>query len=181
MPVHNYNGEDEWSVESVVQRYETCCRHLGRPVERILRPLTHSEGGTRWVYPIMDKVIEGIRQDDPACTELGIDFICESRSFPFGMTLKSQAARALRKATLTPSQLDRIRTRVSRMLLERYLPQEYRFYARLFRRTGLGDYRAELLSLTARDHRMAKYVHYVRVLAAEEDAAASPTRSSPRP
>lgn len=118
----------------------------------------------------MDIVIEGIKQDDPACTEIGIDFICESRDFPFGMTLKSNTARALRKATMTPAQLDRVRHRIAQMLQEGHLPQEYRFYARLFRRTGLGIYRNTLLSLTPRGRRMAKYVNYVKVVAAESAA-----------
>ena len=164
MPVQNYNGDGEWSVESVVRRYETYCRQFQIPEQRILLPKTHAEGGARWIYPIMEAVIQGIREDDPACTELGIDFISESKGFPFGMTLKSQAARALRKAALTARQEDRIRTRVATMLIEGYLPQEYRFYSRLLRRTGLGEYKSALLSISPRGHRMRKYVHYVHVL-----------------
>ena len=167
MPVRDYNGDGEWSVEAVVRRYEDYCRQFHLPAQRILQPKTHTEGGIRWVYPIMDAVIEGIRQDDPACTELGIDFISESKGFPFGITLKSQTARALRKATLTRSQEDRVRTRIAKMLLEGYLPQEYRFYSRLFRRTGLGEYKDALLSLTSRGHRMTKYINYVHVVMAE--------------
>lgn len=164
MSVQNYNGDGEWSVESVVRRYETYCRQFQVPEQRILSSKTHTEGEYRWIYPIMDAVIQGIREDDPACTELGIDFISESKGFPFGMTLKSQTARALRKATLTAGQVDRIRTRVATMLLEGYLPQEYRFYSRLLRRTGLGEYKAALLSISPRSHRMRKYVHYIHVL-----------------
>jgi hypothetical protein len=164
MPVQNYNGDGEWSVDSVVRRYETYCRQLHVPEQRILLPKTHTEGDSRWIYPIMDAVIQGIKEDDPACTELGIDFISESKGFPFGMTLKSKAARALRKATLSARQEDRIRTRVATMLIEGYLPQEYRFYSRLLRRTGLGEYQSALLSISPRSHRMREYVHYVHLL-----------------
>ena len=167
MPVRDYNGDAEWSLESVGLRYGEYCRQLHLPTQRILRPRTHTNGETRWVYPIMEAVIDGIAEDDPACTELGIDFICESKSFPFGLTLKSKTARALRKASLTEVQLDRIRHRVVRMLLEGYLPQEYRFYSRLLPRTGLGQYKDALLSLAPRGHRMAKYASYVQLLAAE--------------
>ncbi|HSI46696.1 MAG TPA: hypothetical protein VLA61_00335 [Ideonella sp.] len=163
--MQNYNGDGEWSVESVVRRYESYCRQLQITEQRVLRPQIHMEGECGWIYPIMAAVIQGIKEDDPACTELGIDFISESKGFPFGMTLKSQAARALRKATLTPQQEDRVRTRVVTMLLEGYLPQEYRFYSRLLRRTGLGGYKDELLSVAPRSRRMQKYVNYVHILA----------------
>ena len=152
MPVRDYNGDGDWSVDGV------------------LRPKVHTEGPILWVYPIMDAVIDGIKENDLACIELGIDFICESKSFPFGMTLKSRAARALRKATLTQHQCDRIRSRVALMLLEGYIPQEYRFYSRLLRRTGLGTHREALLAVVPRGHRMAKYVEYVHLLAVESVA-----------
>jgi hypothetical protein len=164
----DYNGDGEWSVCAVIGRYEEYCRKLDVPMRTLLRPVISGTGDERRVWPIMNAVVQGISDDDPACAEIGIDFICESKGFPFGMTLKSQTARALRKATLTPRQLDRIRERVARMLIDGYLPQEYRFYARLFRRTGLGQYKEILLALTPRGHRMKKYVNYVHVLVVDE-------------
>lgn len=164
----NYNGDGEWSVDAVIRRYEAYCAQFGVPMQRMLRPVINGEGTERRVWPIMAAVNDGIRQDDPACTEIGIDFICESQGFPFGMTLKSHTARALRKATLTPRQLDRIRARLVEMLVSAYLPQEYRFYVRLFRRTGLGKYKEQLLALAPRGLRMERYVNYVHVLAAED-------------
>lgn len=169
----DYNGDGEWAFESVIRRYEEYCRLFNVAMQRRLRPEIHGTGEERRAYPIMDPVNEGIREGDPACIALGIDFICESKSFPFGMTLKSNTARALRKATLTPSQLDRIRERLAHMLTTGYLPQEFRFYARLFRRTGLGEFEAQLLALEPRGHRMKRYVNYVRVLAADEAAEKS--------
>jgi hypothetical protein len=165
--VNGYNGEGEWAVDAVIRRYEEYCLKFGVPMQRHLRPVISGVGDERRIWPIMDPVNEGIREDDPACTEIGIDFICESRGFPFGMTLKSHTARALRKATLTPRQLDRIRDRVAHMLMTGYLPQEYRFYVRLFRNTGLGQYSEALLTLAPRGHRMKKYINYVHVLADE--------------
>ena len=40
----------------------------------------------------MMKVIEGIEAGDLACVRLGIEFIEEDAKFPFGKTLKSNAA-----------------------------------------------------------------------------------------
>lgn len=167
--IHNYNGSGRWSVKGVVHRYEELCAEFNT-APRKLKPMTHTDGDVQWIYPIMDAVIEGIRAHDPACIAIGVDFICESASFPFGMTLKSQAARALKNAPLTPTQLSTIRTRVAGMLLDGYLPQEYRFYSRLLRRTGLGSYRNALLALHPTGHRMERYCAYVRLLASDDDA-----------
>jgi hypothetical protein len=56
------------------------------------------------------------------------------------------------------------------MLLDGYIPQEYRLYSRLLRRTGLGTHREALLAIAPRGHRMTKYVQYVHLLAAESVA-----------
>jgi hypothetical protein len=77
---------------------------------------------------------------DPACAELGIEFIEEDRLFAFGRILKSNTARALRRASLTDAQKERIRKRVVEMLGRRYLPREYREYAKLARKIGLGGW-----------------------------------------
>ena len=164
MPTRDYNGSNEWSIEGVLRRYANYCQQFGFAEQRLLSPRVHSEGEMRWIYPIMDAVIQGIKDDDRACTELGIDFISESQSFPFGMTLKSEAARALKRATLSERQAERIRHRVVQMLREGYLPQEYKFYARLLRKTGLGQHKAELSSIVARGPRMERYLAYFQAL-----------------
>ena len=155
--VLDYNREEEWAPEAVAARYATYCVLYGWPCQRVLAAPVFEDAGTRRIWPIMKVVNAGINEGDAACTAIGIDFICDSRSFPFGMTLKSNTARALRKATLTQRQQDRIRERVAAMLLEDYLPQEYKFYVRLFRRTGLGQYRDALLAIVPGGHRMTRY------------------------
>jgi hypothetical protein len=165
--VWNYNRDEEWAPEAVAQRYGRYCDEFGWPRQRELVAEAFTEACAMRIWPIMTPVNIGIKEDDPACTEIGIDFICERRSFPFGMTLKSNTARALRKATLTERQQDRIREGVAQMLLDGYLPQEYRFYSRLLRRTGLGQFRDALLAIVPRGHRMTRYFNYVQVLAVE--------------
>ena len=107
---------------------------------RDLRPLEHSGDDKRWIYPVMDRVIEGIENGDAACAELGVEFIEEDASFSFGQILKSNTARALRRASLTDEQKERIRKRVVEMLCAGYLPREYRQYAKLARKIGLGSW-----------------------------------------
>ncbi len=93
----------------------------------------------KWVYPVMDRVIEGINAGDGACVVLGIEFIEEDAGFPFGRILKANAARALRRATLTEEQKARVRRRVLRMLREGYVPREYEQYAKLLVRVGVNE------------------------------------------
>jgi hypothetical protein len=88
----------------------------------------------------MERVIEGIGRGDAACIELGVEFIEEDRPFPFGRILKSNAARALRRAELTAAQKERVRKRVIEMLIAGNTPREYRQYGKLVRKIGLGEW-----------------------------------------
>jgi hypothetical protein len=84
----------------------------------------------------MEKVIDGIEAGDLACIRLGIEFIEEDSKFPFGKTLKSNTARALRRAPLSEEQKQRIRRRVFGLLRAGHIPHEYREYAKLVRKIG---------------------------------------------
>ena len=139
MEVIDYNGTGIWSVESILARYLAYAKKYQIAAPRDLTPIVHAEETKRWIYPVMDHVIEGIEQGDLGCAEIGIDFIEEDGSFPFGQILKSNTARALRRIQLTDAQKDRIRKRVITMLLAGYLPREYRQYAKLARKIGLGE------------------------------------------
>ena len=135
----DFNGSGSWSVDEVRRRYEVYVQKYGIRSPRDLRPSVLESPNGRWTYPIMHCVIEGIESGDAACAEIGIEFIEEDASFSFGRILKSNAARALRGIELTEAQKDRIRERVVRMLEVGYLPREYRQYAKLGRKIGLGD------------------------------------------
>lgn len=144
MIVIDYNGTGFWGLEAVRRRYELYARRYGVSPLRDLNPLSHTEKEKRWIYPVMNRVIEGIEAGDPACAEIGVEFIEESASFPFGMILKSDTARALRRATLTEGQKERIRKRVTEMICTGYLPREFRQYAKLARKIGLGDWLSQI-------------------------------------
>jgi len=136
MSVKNYNGEGRWSVTEILDRYARFASEL-RVNPRDLSPREHADkNGERWIYPVIDKVIEGIESGDSACIVLGIEFIEEDAKFPFGKILKANTARALRRASLTDKQKERIRRRVFAMLRAGQIPREYREYARLLRKIG---------------------------------------------
>lgn len=140
MKVIDYNGEGFWSVDEVLKRYAEYTRRFGITQPTELTPLVHSTGESKWIYPVMDRVIEGIEAGDLACAELGVEFIETNDSFAFGRILKSNVARALRRTTLTEVQKERIRRRVVEMLEAGYLPREFRQYAKLARKLGLREW-----------------------------------------
>jgi hypothetical protein len=135
MQVNDYNGEGQWSRNGILSRYARYAAMLGI-IPRDLSPMELTDGERRWIYPVMLKVIEGIADGDQACFRLGIEFIEENAKFPFGKMLKSNTARALRRAPLTEEQKRRIRQRVFGMLRAGHIPREFREYARLVRKIG---------------------------------------------
>jgi hypothetical protein len=125
-------------------RYLQYCRTFGLKEPQTPQPREHVEGKVRWIFPIMESVIEGITRGDRACAEIGIEFIEEDEHFVFGRILKSNTARALRRVELSEDQKDRLRTRIATMLLDGYVPHEFHEYAKLLRHIGLGDWWATI-------------------------------------
>jgi hypothetical protein len=136
--VRDYNGVGDWSLVGIQRRYRDLATRLRQPALD-LRPRESVQKGVRWIYPLMDEVIVGIKGGDQACIELGVQFIESGPPQPFGKSLHSNTARALRRAVLTPGQVARLRARVLRMLTRSEVPREYSDYAKLMRRIGLGD------------------------------------------
>lgn len=87
MDVIDHNGTGRWDADDILRHYRQYCREL-HIEPRILRPIEQATGNRRWVYPLMQQVIDGIEDGDSACIRLGVDFIHEDGSFPFGRILK---------------------------------------------------------------------------------------------
>ena len=175
MVLHDYNGSGRWTRAAIQSRYRELVRRLDVATPSDLQPREVISADNRWVYPVMDRVIEGIARSDAACIELGVEFIEEDRPFPFGRRLKSNAARALRRAELTPSQRERVRQRVIEMLIAGNTPREYRQYAKLARKIGLGDWwvRARDRVNLASPH-VRRYYDYFSQYVVGESSAAEP-------
>jgi len=156
-------------VAAVQARYSEYCREYVVTSPSPPIPREHIEENKRWIYPVMEAVIEGIERGDKASIALGLDFIEEDAHFPFGKTLKSNTARALRRATLTTEQVLRVRKRVTNMLIAGQIPHEFREYAKLLRHVGLADF----WLLIQRDAKVdnpfvQRFVQYFRACAATE-------------
>src|SRR6266567_5928747 len=134
----DYNGVGIWAAEAIQKRYRKYANALGANPSQ-LAPRHHTEGGRTWVYPLMEKIINLIEAGDKAAIEIGIEFIQEDDYFVFGRILKSNTARALRRASLMPEQQARIRERLVGMMLSGRVPHEWREYKRLLRHVGLGS------------------------------------------
>jgi hypothetical protein len=162
MDVTDYNGEGRWSRAEILARYGRYAAEVGI-VPRDLSPMELSERGRHWVYPVMEKVIAGIEAKDPACVRLGIEFIEEDAKFPFGKILKSKAARALRRASLSEEQKRRIRRRVFGLLRAGHVPHEYREYAKLVRKIGFDA--SEVPEVNAANPYAARFQSYFEAAA----------------
>ena len=134
----DYNGVGIWSVEAIRERYRKHADALGTIPAQLVQK-RHTEGGRTWVYPLMEELIHLIETGDRAAVEIGIEFIQEDEFFVFGRILKSNTARALRRASLTPEQQARIRERLVGMMLSSQVPHEWHEYKRLLRHVGLGS------------------------------------------
>lgn len=163
MEVRDYNGEGKWSKDEIIRRYIQYCRELNVPDPLDLSSVEHVEGNVKWIYPVMDRVIVGIEQGDAACRRIGIEFIEEDRKFTFGKLLKSNTARALRRSELTPEEQERIRRRLVAMLLEGNVPHEYKQYAKLLKKIGVGVYWIEIENRINRSNEyVMKYFDYLK-------------------
>ena len=162
-PLRDYNGDGRWAGPEVLRRYAEYARRLGTE-PRDVSPHERDEYGKRWIYPVMDRVVEGIKAGDPACVLLGIELIEEDAGMPFGRILKAHAANALRRASLTEEQKWRIRRRVLGMLRAGYVPREYERYTRLLARIGFdsGDLDAIEPDLNLGNPRIARFHAYLR-------------------
>ena len=157
----DYNGVGIWSAEAIQKRYRKYADAIGTdPLH--LAPRRHTEGGRTWVYPLMEQIINLIEAGDKAAIEIGIEFIQEDDHFVFGRILKSNTARALRRASLTPEQQQRIRERLVGMMLSGQVPHEWREYKRLLRDIGLGSLRPVLEDGVDRDNKyVMRYYNYL--------------------
>jgi len=133
----DYNGVGIWSAEAIQKRYRQYAEAIGADLSQLV-PVRHTEASRTWVFPLMEQIIKLIEAGDRAALEIGIEFIQEDDYFVFGAILKSNTARALRRASLTPEQQARIRKRLVDMMLSGQVPREWREYKRLLRHVGLG-------------------------------------------
>lgn len=166
--MRDYNGQGIWSRDEILRRYSLYSRDMKLPKPLDISPVEVVEGEIKWIYPVMDKVIAGIEQGDAACRRIGIEFIEEDGKFPFGKILKSNTARALRRSELTVEEQERIRQRLVAMLIAGNVPHEYKQYAKLLKKIGVGEHWKEIESRInwSNEHAM-KYFNYLKDAAHE--------------
>ena len=165
MQVRDYNGTGRWSRNAIIERYAEYAARLSvsEPVD--LSPREHVDGNRRWIYPVMDKVIAGIKSGDAACIAIGAEFMEEDGKFVFGATLKSQVARSLRRSELSNAVKTRLRKRIVSMLLAGNTPREYREYIKLLRKIGFAEYWPKIEAEVPRSNKYAlRYFSYLRAV-----------------
>jgi len=167
--VHDYNGPGEWSADAIRRRYLEHARRFGQRELRELKSVESGDGDARRVYPLMDDVIAGIEEGDLACIELGVEFVESGHRQAFGRILHSNVARALRRAKLSPDQALNLRRRILDMLVAGQGPHEFKQYAKLLRRIGLGEPWAQARSRVDESNPyVMRYVRYFDAVARME-------------
>lgn len=139
MEIHDCNGPGDWSGDAIRRRYLEHARRFGQREIRELKSIESTQGNARWIHPLMDDVIAGIEEGDLACIELGVEFVQSGHQQAFGKILHSNVARALRRANLSPDQIVNLRRRILGMLVAGQVPHEFKQYAKLLRKIGLGS------------------------------------------
>src|SRR3954447_4287497 len=137
------DGIGRWTQDAIRNRYQQYCR-LFDIKPRALPPGDDWLSQRGFVASLLGAMIEGMKEGDLACAEIGIELIEEDGGFAFDRILKANTARALGHCALTDPQKERIRTRVIDMLARGFMPHEFRDYARLLRRIGVGMHRERL-------------------------------------
>ncbi len=161
MEIIDYNGTGKWSRDAILKRYFDYSAELGLKCID-LTPNEHASESKKWIYPAMEKIIAGIEVNDSACKRIGIEFIEEDAKLSFGKILKSNTARALRRANLNESEKERIRTRLIDMLIKGNVPHEYKQYAKLLKKIGVGKMGENIKQQVNRDNPyVMKYVNYL--------------------
>ncbi len=160
MEIRDYNGEGRWSKDALLARYQDHVKrfHVKNPLTLV--PEEHSKGSVLWVYPIMLQIIQGMKLADQACLEIGVEFVEEDQKMPFGRILKSNSARELRRAKLNPGQVIRLRKRIMDMLISGNTPREYKEYAKLLRKIGMGEEKERLNQCDRGNPHVARWHDY---------------------
>lgn len=60
MQIRDFNGKGDWSAAAVQARYADYAGRHSVEAPRPLAPKVYEHGDVRWVYPIMDAIIDGI-------------------------------------------------------------------------------------------------------------------------
>jgi hypothetical protein len=162
METIDYNGQGDWSSDAILQRYTLYCKQLQVNESNDLTPRTLVQGDKKWIWPVMEIVIQGIENGDIACKLIGIEFIEQDQKFSFGKILKSNTARSLRRTKLEEEDKQKIRLRLVNMLLAGNVPHEYKQYAKLLKKVGLENYREILENGVNRSNNyVMKYFNYL--------------------
>lgn len=160
MATVDLNGSGYWSLEAICLRYQDYARELGVSDPLSLAPKTVVEGQTNWIYPVIEQILDGAQTSDAACIQIAVELVCTDARFKFGKIFKDRAANLLGQAALSHAQEDRLRARIIEMLRSGFVPPEFKRYARLLSKLGLGGYRDELERIVPAGPRIAWYQKY---------------------
>ena len=80
-------------MEQINFRYRNYCKQLKIDFPLDISPRTRENTGAKkiWIYPVMEKVIEGIERGDLACKIIGVELVEENNTMPISDKLSLYA------------------------------------------------------------------------------------------
>ena len=165
MKPRDFNSTGKWSATAIQERYADYSKHEGVTSPVDVAPLIVRQGEKVWIYPVMDKILLGIRAGDKACALIGVEFLEEDRKFAWGVRLKSSVARALKQQNLPENLKERLRRRFVVMLLSENVPREFRYYAKLLRKVGFESHWRDLeLGISRNNKYVMRHFSFLRAV-----------------
>ena len=153
------DNKDIWQFERVRRRYARYCARYH--IDHVDLEVSAYDIERGWTAGIIDCLLERAKLGDLAAAQICIEMMEEDRGLAYGSIVKSNIPRALAKCELTIAHQERICKRVVEMLLRPFLPKEFRQYAWLARRIGLGKFEKKLHKADREDPWVNWYVLYL--------------------
>lgn len=99
---------------------------LGVAIPYELEPRTHTNSnGMTWIYNIMESVADGVKNGEPACVELSVQYIEDNVMGSTTGYIRERMARRLRRANLNERQKARLSFVFMQQLRHEKLLKEY--------------------------------------------------------
>ena len=145
-----------WRSHQVIEQHAQL-----QPAHELTVPCVTEPGSPPWLpdrkewlqyRAALYEVARGVAAGDPACIELAIRFIEERYLGSYSGFIREKLARRLATAQLTDTQKARLQRHFEKLVFEQERTQEFRAYAKVWRRIISSTQRAEVFLKLKTEH-----------------------------
>lgn len=157
-----YQVPERWRAKNLTADYRARCARLGIPAsEAVDRRRASSQSYDLFdAHDVILNLCDLAAAGDAAATEIAVEFVLSEVYFFYSGFARSRAARRLRRAPLTKTQIGSLQDGIIGLLEKGHTGQEIREFVRLLKKVGLGSLkdRAEALK-SSPNARVSAYAH----------------------